>query len=204
MSPWRGVRRTARRRELRATAFWLVVLLLAAGGWLWWTLRSSPPGAPGTPAPSNPGPPAGAQPVRVDFPLDGDSLQVTAAASGAVLDVPGAAQLRLLGIDAPELPSTDGGPQCWADTARAELRRLAPPGAELWVLPDTERRDPYQRYLVYAWTADGRFVNAELAARGAVRERAVRPNLAHQRGIHDAVAAARAQRRGLWGSCEGT
>ncbi|GAA1642384.1 thermonuclease family protein [Catellatospora bangladeshensis] len=192
-----GVRRTARRRELRATAFWLVVLLLAAAGWLWWTLR------PQTDQRSTGRPPTGAQEVRVGFPLDGDSLQVSVAAPGPVIDTAGDAQLRLLGIDAPELHGADGGPQCWAESARTELQRLAPPGGRLWVLPDAERRDSYQRYLVYAWTADGRFVNGELAARGAVRELAIRPNLTHQADIGAAVAAARTARRGLWGSCEG-
>lgn len=204
-----GVRRTARRRELRATAFWLVVLLLAAAAWLWWTLRPEPgPTGTGSPtpsaAPASTGPPAGAQPVRVDFPLDGDSLQATVAEPGPVIGTPGQVQLRLLGIDAPELHGADGGPQCWAEPARDELHRLAPPGARLWVLSDAERRDPYQRYLVYAWTDDGRFVNAELAARGAVRELAIRPNLAHQPGIGAAVAAARTARKGIWGSCEGS
>ncbi len=216
--PVAGVRRTARRRELRATAFWLVVLLLAAAGWLWWTLRpevdqrgGGSPGAgaiTGSPATARPGsptaPPAGAQQVRVGFPLDGDSLQVSVATPGPVIDTAGDVQLRLLGIDAPELHGADGRPQCWAESARDELNRLAPPGSRLWLLADTERRDPYQRYLVYAWTADGRFVNAELAARGAVRELAIHPNLAHQADIGAAVADARTASRGLWNACAGT
>lgn len=215
-----GARQTGRRRELKATAFWLVVLLLAGGAWLWYAFArpgslpgtGSPPdaGSPTgsaastvTPSPSPTGPPAGAQPVRVDFPLDGDSLRVTVTTPGPVVDVVGEAQLRLLGIDAPELHGADGGPQCWSERARDELQRLAPPGAVLWLLPDTQRRDPYDRYLVYAWTADGRFVNAELAARGAVRELAIRPNLTHQHDLHEAVEQARIRGNGLWGACAG-
>ncbi|MFD0594186.1 thermonuclease family protein [Catellatospora coxensis] len=83
------------------------------------------------------------------------------------------------------------------------MQELAPNGSRLWLLPDEQRLDPYGRRLVYAWTADGRFVNGELAARGAVRELAIRPNLAHQQELHDAVEQARTQRRGLWGSCVG-
>ncbi len=186
--------------------FWLVVLVLAAGGWLWYAYGrpdARPPGATASSSPSArlTGPPAGAQQVRVDFPLDGDSLQVTADQPGPVIDITDPVQLRLLGIDAPELHGADGTPQCWAQTALAELRKLAPPGARLWLLPDSQRLDPYGRRLVYAWTADGRFVNGELAARGAVRELAIRPNLAHQQDLHDAVEQARTQRRGLWGSC---
>ncbi len=189
--------------------FWLLVLVLAAGGGLWYAYGrpEAPPAATATASPSPParraGPPAGAQPVRVDFPLDGDSLQVTADQPGPVIDVTDPVQLRLLGIDAPELHGADGSPQCWADAARAELHRLAPNGARLWLLPDAQRLDPYGRRLVYAWTADGRFLNGELAALGAVRELAIRPNLAHQPELHDAVEQARVQRRGLWGSCVG-
>ncbi|GIF89290.1 thermonuclease family protein [Catellatospora chokoriensis] len=201
-------RQNGRRRERRATLFWLVVLVLAAGGWLWHAYSrpdSPPPSGTVSPSPSArpTGPPAGAQAVRVDFPLDGDSLQVTADQPGPVIDVTEPVQLRLLGIDAPELHGADGSPQCWAETARAELQELAPYGARLWLLPDAQRLDPYGRRLVYAWTADGRFVNGELAALGAVRELAIRPNLAHQQDLHDAVEQARAQRRGLWGSCAG-
>ncbi|MEU8000466.1 thermonuclease family protein [Catellatospora sp. NPDC049111] len=201
-------RQTGRKREYRATLFWLVVLVLAAGGWLWYAYGR--PGTPPSAATASPspsarptGPPAGAQPVRVDFPLDGDSLQVTADQPGPVIDVTEPVQVRLLGIDAPELHGADGSPQCWADTARAELRRLAPNGSRLWLLPDEQRLDPYGRRLVYAWTTDGRFVNGELAARGAVRELAIRPNLAFQQDLHDAVEQARTERRGLWGSCVG-
>ncbi|MEV0460614.1 thermonuclease family protein [Catellatospora methionotrophica] len=195
--------RNGRRRELRATLFWLVMLVLAAGGWLWYA-HGRPAGTPvvaSSPSIRPTGPPAGAQPVRVDFVLDGDSLQVTAEQPGAVIDVTAPVQLRLLGIDAPESHGADGSPQCWSATARDELKGLAPSGARLWLLPDRQQLDPYGRHLVYAWTDGGRFVNGELAARGAVRELAIRPNLAHQADLHDAVEQARAQRRGLWGSC---
>ncbi|MDI1464380.1 thermonuclease family protein [Catellatospora sp. KI3] len=191
-------RRRGRGRELVATGFWVVVLVLGGLGW-WWYQHTRP--AP-TAAPAPGAPPPGAQQVRVQYPLDGDSIAVTAT-PGPVVDTAGEVQLRLLGIDAPERHGTDGTAQCWADRAYARLRQLAPPGGSLWILPDTQRRDPYDRYLVYAWTADGTFVNADLARRGDVRELAIPPNLAHQRELHAAVERARADRHGLWSTCTG-
>lgn len=180
--------------------FWLLVLTLGALGWWWYTRVHAEPTPAATASPT---PPPGAQRVRVSHPLDGDSIVVIATA-GPVVDATGEVQLRLLGIDAPELHGADGTPQCWADSAYTRLKQLAPPGRTLWILPDTQRRDPYDRYLVYAWTADGTFVNADLAERGDVRELAIPPNLAHQRELHDAVERARAARHGLWGNCVGT
>ncbi|WP_212826757.1 thermonuclease family protein [Catellatospora sp. TT07R-123] len=190
----------ARRREVVAAGFWVAVLVLGGIGW-WWYARTHAAPAP-APSARPAAPPPDAQQVRVRYPLDGDSIAVTAT-PGPVVDAAGEVQLRLLGVDAPELHGADGRPQCWADGAQARLRQLAPPGGSLWILPDTQRRDPYDRYLVYAWTADGTFVNADLAERGDVRELAIPPNLAHRRELHDAVERARAQRHGLWGVCVG-
>ncbi len=191
-----SVMSTAARREGSAALFWLLIIgLLVAGAWWYW--KQQPP----EDAPEMTGPPEGSQEVIVNFLQDGDSLQVTALAAGPVIGVTEPVQLRLLGIDAPEMHTDNGQPQCWADTAKAELNQLAPSGGRLWLRGDTQPQDVYGRYLVYAWTKTGIFVNERLASLGAVRELSIPPNYAYEQQLHNKIAEARTEKRGLWGAC---
>lgn len=188
---------TARRRESMATLFWLLLLAAAVGG-LWWYWQSQEPDPEPPPAIARP---ADAQEVRVNFLQDGDSLEVAALAPGKWISTTDPVQVRLLGIDAPEMHGADGLPQCWAEAAKAELLRLAPFGGRLWIVGDIQAQDQYGRYLVYAWTPDGAFVNERVAELGAVRELSIPPNFGYEQRLHDKIADARDARRGLWGTC---
>ena len=163
----------------------------------WWYWHENPQAGP-TPMPNRP---TDAQEVKVGSLTDGDTLEVTPAASGRWITGTAPVLVRLLGIDAPELRGADGRPQCWAESAKDELLKLAPAGASLWLRGDAQLRDRFGRYLMYAWTADGIFVNERLAANGTVRELSMPPNVGYDSRIHQTVAEARADRRGLWGSC---
>jgi len=220
--------RTARRRARENLGYLLVILLVfcAMVAWNRWQdhRREAVAGVPApsaAPAPAGPGAdaadpdttagpggnppiPAGAQPVTVDHPLDGDSLRVRASAEGAVIGTREPVDLRLLGIDAPETHGAGGQPQCYSGDAYQRLRRLAPPGATLLVAADRQPKDPYDRYLVYAWTADGTFVNLDQARLGFARALDIPPNDAYAGRIGAAVDEARAHRRGLWGTCVAT
>jgi len=198
-----GSARTVRRRARENLAYVAVLLLLFAAVWGWnrWQDSRAEGGGAAVPTPSSDAPP-GAQSVTVDFALDGDSLQVTPTAAGPVIDTAAPTQIRLLGIDAPEMHGgTDGGPQCYARDAYERLRRLTPAGSTLWLTADVQRRDPYDRHLVYAWTPRGTFVNVELARLGYARSLDVRPNQAYAAPIGAAAAEAQGDRRGLWGTC---
>jgi micrococcal nuclease len=184
------------RREGAATLFWLVMIALLVGG-AWWYWSQQDPDVPQVVT----GPPAGSQEVIVNFLQDGDSLQVTPIAAGPVIGVTDPVQVRLLGIDAPEMHGEDGFPQCGAEVAKAELLHMASYGGRLWLLGDTQLQDVYGRYLVYAWTKDGTFVNERLAALGAVRELSIPPNYAYEQQLHNKIAEARTAKRGLWGTC---
>ena len=197
--------RMMRRRARENLAYLAVLLLLFAAVWGWNRWQDSR--ADGLVAAPSPTPdtttdaPPGAQRVTVDFAIDGDSLQVKAARSGPVIDTEGPVRIRLLGIDAPEMHGDDGQPQCFARDAYDRLQRLAPAGSTLWVTADVQRRDPYDRFLVYAWTPRGTFVNVEQARLGYARALDIRPNEAYAVPIGAAVAEAQGDRRGLWGRC---
>jgi micrococcal nuclease len=190
----------------------LLVVLLAAGlaviRWQGSPENAAPAGTPnpdtsgsgGTPT----GVPPGAQLVTVGFAKDGDTIQAYAPAAGPVLPTVDRVDLRLLGIDAPEMHAgPEATPQCYARDAYQALQRLAPARSRLWVVADEQPRDPYQRFLVYAWTADGRFVNLELARLGYARPLNIPPNNRYEAPIGGAVEEARVGRRGLWGACVG-
>ncbi|HET6212107.1 MAG TPA: thermonuclease family protein, partial [Micromonosporaceae bacterium] len=149
-----SARQTKRRARETLWTIALLAVLIAGGVALTRWLDARRESAVPTPTATSTVP-AGAEQVTVGFARDGDTLDAVAGTDRV--------QLRLLGIDAPEMHGADGQPQCYAREAYEELRRLAPNGARLWVLDDVQRLDPYQRILVYAWTTDGRFVNAELA-----------------------------------------
>ncbi|MEX2180474.1 MAG: thermonuclease family protein [Gemmatimonadaceae bacterium] len=82
--------------------------------------------------------------------------------------------------------------------ATSVLRALAPPGTALGLEYDVQRRDRYGRDLVYAYLADGRMVNVELARAGVAVIGIYPPNVRYVEVIRAAVAEAREARRGLW------
>ncbi|MFN4001091.1 thermonuclease family protein [Microcella sp.] len=146
----------------------------------------------GTATPAQPGSPAAsAEGVgTVTSITDGDTLR---------LEVDGVElRVRLVGIDTPEVyPEVE----CFGPEAEAALAALAPPGSTLAFAYDRDPRDPYDRELMYLFTADGTFINYELVAQGAARAVLFEPN---DRYYDDLVAAERAAQNaglGLWGQC---
>ena len=121
---------------------------------------------------------------------DGDTLRL--ALDGEELAV------RLIGIDTPEVhPEVE----CFGPEAEALLADLAPVGTLLRVEYDLDPRDPYDRELLYLYTADGTFVNLELVARGAAEAVLFEPNDRYWDELRAAERAAQDARRGLWAQC---
>lgn len=161
---WRG----ARRRVVAGAVGLGVGLVVAAGCTL--TVESSDAaddvgvdvgagvgteeaGADGDRAPVEP--PSGAEPITIDRVIDGDSLEVT-----LVDGTP--AELRLEGINAPELNALAGGRTCAGDTAQAELAALLA-GGEVTLTGD--EFDRFDRLLARLYV-DGHPVDLDLIAAG--------------------------------------
>jgi len=130
---------------------------------------------------------AAADTARVAKVIDGDSLRLS---SGR--------EVRLIGINAPELGPDAAAAEPFAREARDRLRELTE-GQTLIVQHDRERADRYGRELVYLNLPDGSDVQERLLAEGLARAIAVSPNLARLDRYLAAERTARQARRGLWG-----
>ena len=102
-------------------------------------------------------------------------------------------RVRLLLIDAPEL--SQGAP---GRTAQRALAALAPVETLISIETDVRQRDDYDRILGYAYLADGRMLNEEMARSGYVTPLVYPPNVKYVSRIRGAVREAQAAKRGLW------
>jgi len=181
----------AERRGRSASAAALALALLLAG--------CVPLGS--TPAPSaepGSGVPADAIPMEVVSITDGDTLRLRTDEPGELVTTTRPIAVRLIGIDTPEVyPELE----CFGEEAEDELARLAPEGATVWVAPDVDSWDRYDRRLFYLWTEDGLFVNRALVEGGFAEAIRVRPNVAHLEELRAAQAEAEVAGLGMWAAC---
>ncbi len=112
--------------------------------------------------------------------------------------------VRLLEIDTPETVHPSEPVQCFGPAASDALARLAPVGSTVWVLPDQELEDYYDRTLLYLWSVDdgkALFVNRAMVARGFAKAALYEPNDRFIDVMDAAESSARSADRGLWGHC---
>ena len=117
--------------------------------------------------------PADAFAVTVSSVWDGDTLRARVTTPHDLIRTTDDVRVRLIGIDTPEVSDPA---ECWGAEATAHLEALAPAGAVLWASFDVDPLDRYERYLLYLWTEDGRFINGELVAAGDAETLTVAPN----------------------------
>ncbi|MFV0527015.1 MAG: thermonuclease family protein [Acidimicrobiales bacterium] len=164
------------------------------------TESSAPPAGNQTATGSDPAEPGGGgSPVDtgvVERVVDGDTV---------ILELAGESErVRLIGVDSPESVAENRPVQCYGPEASDALKALLPPGTTVSITRDVESRDRYDRLLLYLHRAsDGLFVNEWLVAEGYAESHPYPPNVTLQAQLDDAEAAARAEQRGLWGSCDG-
>jgi endonuclease YncB( thermonuclease family) len=130
--------------------------------------------------------PASAETVQVRRALDGDSLLLTDDR-----------QVRLIGINAPEM-GHDGKPeQPLARAARTLLANLAG-GQRVALEVEAEPRDRYGRVLAHVRLPDGRNVAEVLLRHGLVWLVAIPPNVRELARLKAAEDEARLAGRGVW------
>ena len=190
----------------RGWAIGIAVIIVAVIGAAWWfgpgrdrdaccAGASSERTAPATDFPARP---AGAFAVTVASVWDGDTLRARVASPNDLIPTTDEMRVRLIGIDTPEVSDPA---ECWSAEATAHLKALAPEGAVLWASFDADPLDRYERYLLYLWTEDGRFINHELVATGDAETLTVAPNDEYAVLLAAAEQKARASGAGQWDAC---
>lgn len=136
--------------------------------------------------------------MTMRYAYDGDTISATVVTPNAVVTTTNAIRIRVIGIDTPE-----GAPtmQCWADQARTNLRALVPVGSTIWVAPDKDTWDPYQRRLFNVWTTDGTFIPYAMVASGDAQVLRIWPNVTYDKLLQAAQVTAQKAKLGQWGHC---
>jgi micrococcal nuclease len=126
--------------------------------------------------------------VTVRHVIDGDSVVLTDQR-----------QVRLIGINAPEL-GKDGKPdEPLAGAARDRLRELVQ-GKNVRLEFEEEPRDHYGRWLAHMAFPDGTSVEETLLKEGLAAAIAIPPNVSRWHRLFEAESGARATQRGIWGN----
>ncbi|MSO72576.1 MAG: thermonuclease family protein [Rhodospirillaceae bacterium] len=131
---------------------------------------------------------------------DGGAAKVARVIDGDTLSlVGGAADVRLVGIQAPKLPLGRAGFKPWpqADAARAALTELTKGHAMRLRLPATSK-DRNGRILAHVVRDDGLWLQEEMLRRGLARVYTFPDNRQLAPELFAAERDARAARRGIW------
>ncbi len=160
-----------------------------------------PPTAAATPAPAPAEPTAAPAAYR--------DATVTNVVNGELVEVSlpgGAARVRLIGIDAPEVVGPGELFQCYgAEATSRAVELLAGQSVRLELDASQGERDAAGNLLAYVWLQDGSMYNARVIAEGFALERSGPAAYRYQGQFKNAEQQARSQQLGLWnpGSCTG-
>lgn len=135
------------------------------------------------------------EPARSELPARRRDV-VVRVVDGDTIELRRLGVVRLIGVDTPEVY---GGVECFGRAASAFTKRVLPTGARVRYDWGAERRDRYDRALVYLYR-DRRFVNAELVRRGFAQPYTIVPNVEFADRFAALARRARRLGRGLWAS----
>jgi micrococcal nuclease len=141
--------------------------------------------------------PAGADAATVERVVDGDTVIVVEADSGA------RERIRLIGVDTPETVEPGAPVDCFGPEASAYTTEALPAGSTVWLEDDASQGDAdrYDRLLRYVWTGGGGLLNQQLIASGLGTEDTYDQPYRYRDAFVAAEAAARDSGAGLWGAC---
>lgn len=133
-------------------------------------------------------PPPDTQPLDVARVLDGDTLRLKDGRD-----------IRLIGLDTPEL-GRDGHPDMFfAREAKVALQQLVESaGGRILLRPGVDPDDRYRRVLGHVYASDGTNLTATLLRQGMGHQAIIAPNLIHLSCYRAAEQEARKRASGLW------
>lgn len=146
-----------------------------------------------------PGPPKNAQPMRLTWVYDGDTIQAQAYKPGTHVNIEAKIDIRLIGVDAPELKPKK---ECYSLKATNWLKKFLSVGTRILIAPDRNSWDDYGRRLFNVWRAkDAALVEYQLANRGYAPAIRIWPNVKYYDVLKKAEQRAIKYKRGMWGAC---
>lgn len=141
---------------------------------------------------------------------DSPDIYVLKAIDGDTLKLSSGEHVRLIGIDTPE---SRYNAKLERDSARsrkdlktitsmgkkaANFTRDLTQGKKIRFEYDVQKRDKYDRLLVYAYLEDGTFVNAKIIEEGYAQAMTIPPNVKYADTFIKMQKDAREKRKGLW------
>ena len=134
--------------------------------------------------------------VRVNYAVDGDTLDVTDELGG---DTSG--RVRVIGVDTPEVSHGDVPSDCYADEAATFTSQLT--DHLVWLTFDAECRDDYGRLLAYVQIGAGTndSLERQLLRRGFARAYPYGGNRTFEYLFESDEQDARDLTLGMWGAC---
>lgn len=148
------------------------------------------PGQPTSPSPSAVSP----NTCRVTHVSDGDTIKAQCGTAAAIT-------VRIIGIDTPETVDPRKPVQCYGPEASTRAHQLLDgKSVRLYVDPTQDRLDRYGRTLAYV-SIRGRDYGERMLRDGYAREYLYRKPYLKRPIYVSAQATAKADRKGLWGSC---
>lgn len=137
---------------------------------------------------SKPASVAGRERVKVERIVDGDTLEVTMKGKKE--------KVRLIGVDTPETKKPNTPVMFYGKEASAYTKkRLEKETVELEF--DVDKKDPYDRLLVYVWIGEELF-NRTLVQEGYARIATYPPNVKYVDAFKQDQETARNKKKGLW------
>jgi endonuclease YncB( thermonuclease family) len=106
--------------------------------------------------------------------------------------------VRILGINAPEMPREDRAGHPLAEESRAFLVKALGPQPRVWLENDENAEDHYRRRLAHAFDAAGRNLSAALLEEGLAAALIMPPNERHAECYRAAQMRARSAEKGIW------
>ncbi|UNU23138.1 thermonuclease family protein [Microcoleus vaginatus] len=125
--------------------------------------------------------------AKVERAISGQTIEVISTADKIAL----LEQIRLIGIDAPDLQQ-----QPWGEAAKQRLEQLTG-GKQVLLESDIEEKDQFDRKLAYLWQ-DKNLLNEQLVKEGYALASVRSPNTKYQQRLINAQEWARLMGKGLW------